>query len=384
MKTIYWLDWEKKIVKPNKEGLKDISWEKISKYPLTIYCDQNTWPLINLYHNKEGIITNQEKRTHQIGKATIKELRGATEEIREGLGTQAFKLLCELVPNFVKEHPATSKDFFKISNHWKFAPRFENLQEGIFTNVTKIDIKSCYANIMHDYPLPCGEPELITDPQLIEQKLKEGKEGFVSFYAHQNAVIKNNQIPFLPDKEGVIKEKIRVWHFLYTKLLKIFNHQYGKKGQLIYKNFWIFKEKKGCINPFLDYCKELKKTDEKKGKMLANSLYGYLGKNTFSGYHYHPFHLAVNHLAVLQTYYLYRQFKPKNVLAIRSDCIYVKGELPEKAKKKQSNYHVEKYQKVNFQGGENIFIYDNQELKARQNQGEGRKKLAKWFLEQGT
>jgi hypothetical protein len=62
--------------------------------------------------------------------------------------------------------------------------------------------------------------------------------------------------------------------------------------------------------------------------MLANSLYGYLGKNNFNGYHYHPFHLAVNHLAVLKTYYLYRQFKKENVLAIRSDCVYVKGELP--------------------------------------------------------
>ncbi|CAG8706814.1 10840_t:CDS:2, partial [Gigaspora margarita] len=37
------------------------------------------------------------------------------------------------------------------------------------------------------------EPELITDPQVIEQKLKEGKEGFVSFYAWQDAMIKNGK-----------------------------------------------------------------------------------------------------------------------------------------------------------------------------------------------
>ncbi|CAG8735601.1 22336_t:CDS:2, partial [Racocetra persica] len=117
-------------------------------------------------------ITDQKKRTHRIGRAVIKEIRGGTEEHPEGLGTQAIKLLFEL-----------------------------NLQTGTFIQVTKIDIKSCYANIMRDYPLPCGSPELVTDPVMIEQKLKEGREGFVSFYARQDAVIKNNQIPFLPDSD---------------------------------------------------------------------------------------------------------------------------------------------------------------------------------------
>ena len=62
---------------------------------------------------------------------------------------------------------------------------------------------------MRSYPLPCGEPEYLTDSQLIEQKLKEGKEGFVSFYARQDAVIKNNQIPFLPDENNKIADKFR-------------------------------------------------------------------------------------------------------------------------------------------------------------------------------
>ncbi|CAG8577495.1 712_t:CDS:2, partial [Cetraspora pellucida] len=264
---------------------------------------------------------NEKKRTYQIGLATIKEVRGGNEEKREGLGSQAIKLLHKLVP------------------------------EGVFTQVTKIDIKSCYANIMRDYPLPCGSPELITDPVMIEQKLKEGREGFVSFYARQDAVIKNNQIPFLPDSDdGKVRIKLRPYHFLHTKLLKDFNRQYGKKGKLYYKNLFIFPHKKGCINKFLNHCEEIKKTDKERGKRLINALYGVLGKNNFSGYHYHPFHLAVNHLAILQTYYLYRQFKPEDVLAIRSDCIYVKGELPTRLLKRVEQYHITKYNKWGVEG----------------------------------
>ncbi|CAG8730670.1 14563_t:CDS:2, partial [Racocetra persica] len=61
-----------------------------------VYCDTDTWPLINLYDKEKKIITDQKKRTHQIGRAIIKELRGGTEEHPEGLGTQAIKLLFEL------------------------------------------------------------------------------------------------------------------------------------------------------------------------------------------------------------------------------------------------------------------------------------------------
>jgi len=98
--------------------------------------------------------------------------------------------------------------------------------------------------------------------------------------------------------------------------------------------------------------------------MLANALYGVLGKNNFSGYHYHPFMLAVNHLAILKTYYLYRQFKPEQVLAIRSDCIYAQGELPDKLN--PDLYHLEKYNLVGFSGEENVYIFDKRKLKARQ------------------
>ncbi|CAG8756371.1 10651_t:CDS:2, partial [Cetraspora pellucida] len=116
---------------------------------------------------------------------------------------------------------------------------FENLQVGTFNNVYYIDIKSCYANIMRDYPLPCGSPELITDPQVIGQKLKEGKEGFVNFFLTRMATIKNNQIPFIPNSENQIKSPIGGRFLLHTH-----------------------------------YCEELKKTDENQGKMLANAFYG--------------------------------------------------------------------------------------------------------------
>jgi len=96
--------------------------------------------------------------------------------------------------------------------------------------------------------------------------------------------------------------------------------------------------------------------------MLANALYGVLGKNNFNGYHYHPFMLAVNHLAILKIYYLYRQFKPEKVLAIRSDCIYVQGKLPEKLNKEL--YHLEKIKLFGTQGESNIFNFDRGELKS--------------------
>ena len=113
--------------------------------------------------------------------------------------------------------------------------------------------------------------------------------------------------------------------------------------------------------------------------MLVNSLYGILGKNNFSGYHYHPFMLAVNHLAILQTYKLYRQFQPENVLAIRSDCIYVKGELPNSLLEKKDKYHLEKINKVILEGEDNIFNYDKMELKSFTS-GEEREKMIKKFL----
>jgi hypothetical protein len=130
------------------------------------------------------------------------------------------------------------------------------------------------------------------------------------------------------------------------------------------------------VDKFLNYCQELKKEDKEEGKLLANSLYGYLGKNSFSGYHYHPFMLAINHLAILQTYYLYRQFQPQQVLAIRSDCIYIQGELSESLLK--DKYHLEHYQQVSFQGDSNIFIHDLNELKSFA-QGSERTELIKEF-----
>ena len=108
--------------------------------------------------------------------------------------------------------------------------------------------------------------------------------------------------------------------------------------------------------------------------MLANALYGVLGKNSFNGYHYHPFMLAVNHLAILKTYYLYRQFKSEQVLAIRSDCIYVQGKLPKGLNKEL--YHLEKIKLFGTQGESNIFNFDRGELKSFANDCQ-RKELIK-------
>jgi len=70
-----------------------------------------------LYGKEKGIITDQEKRIHKIGLVIIKEIRGGTEENREGKGTESIKLLFKLVPDFKENHPRTEEDFFKISNH---------------------------------------------------------------------------------------------------------------------------------------------------------------------------------------------------------------------------------------------------------------------------
>lgn len=91
--------------------------------------------------------------------------------------------------------------------------------------------------------------------------------------------------------------------------------------------------------------------------------------------------LAVNHLAILQTYYLYRQFKPEQVLAIRSDCVYIQGELPESLLKDKDKYHLEHYQRLYFKGKDNIFNYDLQELKSFAN-GQEREEMIKWFKNQ--
>ena len=73
--------------------------------------------MINLYGKEKKIITDQKKRTHRFGRDIIKEIRGGTKEKPEGLGTQAIKLLHELVPKFSENHPRTGQDFFEVSNH---------------------------------------------------------------------------------------------------------------------------------------------------------------------------------------------------------------------------------------------------------------------------
>jgi hypothetical protein len=110
--------------------------------------------------------------------------------------------------------------------------------------------------------------------------------------------------------------------------------------------------------------------------MLVNCFYGAVGKSKFRGYNYRAWTLTIKHLAILQTYYLYRQFEAKNVLAIRSDCIYIQGELPPKLNK--GLYHLEHYKLVSFQGKDNLFIHDKQELKSFSS-GQTRKEIIKKF-----
>jgi hypothetical protein len=90
---------------------------------------------------------------------------------------------------------------------------------------------------MRDYPLPCGEPELVSDPKLIEQKLKEGGRGFLAFLLKSSAEIKKGQVPFVPNYHSEIKEKIKGRFFLSTELFKKFRKHYKRRGKIYYENF---------------------------------------------------------------------------------------------------------------------------------------------------
>jgi hypothetical protein len=148
------------------------------------------------------------------------------------------------VPEFTAIHPSTDKKIFQEFSKYKNPPRFEVFQEGTFENVYYIDIKSCYANIMRDYPLPCGQPEYFKDPQLIEKKLQEGKSGFVKFYLKNYALIKNNQIPFIPTRDyayergkikSALKGKQRI--LLHSRLFHAFIKHYKIRGKIVYTDF---------------------------------------------------------------------------------------------------------------------------------------------------
>ncbi|CAG8746010.1 22404_t:CDS:2, partial [Racocetra persica] len=96
---------------------------------------------------------------------------------------------------------------------------------------------------------------------------------------------------------------------------------------------------------------------EKEGKMLANTLWGVLGSNKFNHYNYLPWHLAVSQLALLKTYYLYRQFSPENILTIRSDCVLVKGivKLPPEIEKNNHLYKIKFFKKLRLSKELDIF-----------------------------
>jgi len=112
--------------------------------------------------------------------------------------------------------------------------------------------------------------------------------------------------------------------------------------------------------------------------MLTNAFYGAVGKSNFGGYNYRAWTLTINHLAILQTYNLYRQFQADNVLAIRSDCVFVKEQLPLNLLKENHQYHIKKINKMGFRDKSNIFDYDQMELKSFAG-GEEREELIKKF-----
>jgi hypothetical protein len=82
-----------------------------------------------------------------------------------------------------------------------------------------------------------------------------------------------------------------------------------------------------------------------------------LGPNEFNHYSYLPWHLAISQLALLRTYYLYRQFPSENVLTIRSDCILVKEvtELPPQIEKNNHLYRIKFFKKLRLNKELDIF-----------------------------
>jgi hypothetical protein len=119
---------------------------------------------------------------------------------------------------------------------------------------------------MRNYPLPYGELWHIKDPDLIIKELQAKKNGFVRFYLKHGAKIKNNQIPFIPDFNNEYKTHIKGRLLLHTRLFKAFKKQYKIIGKILYTDFWVFEEKKGCVDAFLDYCQDLRKNPETEKK----------------------------------------------------------------------------------------------------------------------
>ena len=318
----FWLDWENKVVR--SKGLKDIEWNKLGKFPLTVYCDEKTWPWIGI---EEKIAGDQEQRTYQIGLATIKELRGGSEKRPEGMGSQALKMLFQLEPNFIKEHPSLDKETFEEISGWVFPPRFEVLQSGVKVE-WKIDFKSFYANIMKHCNLPKGELKRFSKKSEIEKKIKAEKTGLVRFKLNSEARIKAEYWPFIPNIDNEIKARFKGKLLLYSKLFFTLRKYYKLPRNIEWLDFWEFEESKGKVDKFLKECEKISESDLKRGKMLRNALYGVLGKKKFGGYNYRVWTIAVNHLAIKKVFELMREFKKEQLVEIRSDCISGRGKIP--------------------------------------------------------
>jgi hypothetical protein len=362
-KETFWLDWKSKKIYLNKQAF--CSWEKVEEIEGTINCSHWDWSLILLEEKKKRLFADQEKRVIRVGssQAIIKEIYQGNKEKPQGEGVSARNLLLELVPEFTSVHPSTDQDFAEAVAKWKWGQRWEEWEDADLAWL--IDQRKCFANIMRNYSLPCGKPQHIKKrgSKLIEQQLQEKKQGFVKFYLEGYAKIKKKQIPFIPNYNPVIKNHQSL--LLYTKLFAAFKKQYKIVGKIIYTDFWILNEKKGCANKFLDYCQQKEqqaqaKEEKKEWKNKPNILWGILGQKNLGGYRYYPWHLAILQISLLQGYYLYRQFKPENVLAIRADAILVRAELPAKITNQPELYQIKR---LGLKKRE-VFDYETEELKS--------------------
>lgn len=102
-----------------------------------------------------------------------------------------------------------------------------------------------------------------------------------------------------------------------------------------------------------------------------------------------PWHLAISQLALLRTYYLYRQFPLENILTIRSDCVLVKGiaKLPPEIEKKNHLYKIKFFKKLRLSKELDIFDCETNTLLKSPKSGSTRKdqeeKLRQDYLKKG-
>lgn len=378
----FWLDWKTKKIYLNQKEY--CTWSEVEKIKGIINCSHLDWILINLENkNNKNLEDDQIKRIIKVGdgQRVISEVYKGTKEKPWGEGGEARNLLFEIIPEFSQTHPSSKKDFIEAVSKWKWGQHWAEFEDSI--NAWETDHSRHYTNILRNYPLPCGKPEHLRDILLIEQALKENKTGFIKFYLEEGyAKIKKKQISFIPDVDGVYKAVIKPYKrlLLHTKLFRYFLKKYKITGKIIFTDFWIFKEKKGCANEFLEYCQKKEseaetKEEKKVWKSKPNILVGILGQAKLGGYSYYPLHLAVIQISLLKIYLLYRKFKPNDVLAIRADAVLTKVKPPKEI------FSDPQY-RVKWKGveGKETFDYETEELTSPFSGKKRAESLKKWLV----